>query len=55
MGTTPFNEEQKKRVRNIIAGGIALGFTLGFMISMAISKKRTDKLEAKILKLEGWQ
>jgi len=52
---TPFTEDQKKRVRGIIAGTAMMGFTLGFIIAMAMSKKRTDKLEAKIFKLEGWQ
>jgi ABC-type uncharacterized transport system permease subunit len=52
---TPFNTEQKKRTITIAVASALAGFAIGFMISMLVNKKYINKLEAKILKLEGWQ
>ncbi len=51
----PLTEQQKKAAYTVIAGVAVGSFVLGFIISHIISKKRIDRLEAKIFKLEGWQ
>ena len=52
---TPFTEDQKKRLYALSALSAGVGMLLGIFITMMICKKQTDKLEAKIFKLEGWQ
>ncbi|HMU08560.1 MAG TPA: hypothetical protein PKC54_01025 [Ferruginibacter sp.] len=52
---TQFTEEQKKKIRAQILLASAVSVVLTFGIMMFFFKKETDKLEAKIFKLEGWQ
>jgi len=48
------DQQKKDRLRATIYGA-ALGVSITFLIMHLIHKKKVDKLEAKIFKLEGWQ
>ena len=48
------SEEKKQRLKGALIG-LTAGIALASLIWSLIMQKKTDKLEAKIYKLEGWQ
>lgn len=51
----PFDKEQQKRVAMVAGMSVFIGFLIGFLVTKTSKDKQISKLEAKIMKLEGWQ
>lgn len=47
-------EQKKERLKNV-AIGFGIGIVIATLVWNMIYKKKVNKLEAKIFKLEGWQ
>ena len=54
MATRLTEEEKKQRLKGAFIG-LTAGIVLASFVWSLIMKKKVDKLEAKIFKLEGWQ